>query len=287
MEPYPGYRLRRQLGRGSFGFVWEADSPQGHSVALKFLPSGARHATALEIRSLQAVRQLRHPHLIQIERVWCQHGHVVIAMELADGSLADLYDIYQNGQGTPIAPEHACLLLADAAEALDFLNTRQHIISGRLVAVQHCDIKPGNLLLLGDIVKVADFGLSTLLGSRQETRVRAGTLDYLAPEVFQGTVSSQCDQYALAVTYCILRGGRFPFSDTPTTFDPHYTRPAPDLTMLSRAERPLIGRALNPVPQDRWPSCRELFQKLIHVVNQEIGDAAQAGRPLKGRPVQV
>jgi serine/threonine protein kinase len=281
VEPFPGYCLRRSLGRGGFGTVWEATTPEGGALALKFLPSDAPRATSQEIRSLQAIRRLRHAHLIRIERVWCYQGHVVVAMELADGSLADLYDAYQSREGTPIAPEHACLLLADAAEALDFLNTRQHWIDDHCVAIQHCDVKPGNLLLVGDSLKVGDFGLSTPLHTHQEMRARVGTLEYLAPEVFRGSVSSQTDQYALAVTYCILRGGRFPFTDTPPTFDRRYIRPAPDLTMLSPGERPLIARALSRAPQDRWPSCRELFGHLIQVVRKGIEERKGRGSDIR------
>jgi serine/threonine protein kinase len=270
LEPYPGYRLRRSLGRGGFGCVWEAVSPQGCGVALKFLRADTQNTTAQEIRSLQAIRQLQHPHLIRIESVWCYQGHVVVAMELAQGSLADLYDTYQERLGTPIVPEHACLLLAEAAEALDFLNKRQHCLNGRHVAVQHCDVKPGNLLLVGNVIKLADFGLSTLLSSPLETRGRVGTLDYVAPEVFRGLVSGQSDQYALAVTYCMLRGGRAPFPDTPDGFDSRYVRPSPDLTMLSPDERPIIARALNPVPQGRWSSCGTLMGRLTRAVMKEM-----------------
>src|SRR5437879_6862073 len=162
--------------------------------------------------------------------------------------------------------EHVCLLLSEAAEALDFLNARRHHINGGTVAIQHCDVKPSNLLLVQDMLKVADFSLSSSISSQVETRCRSGTLDYCAPEVFQGRLSSQTDQYALAVTYCLLRGGRLPFSDTPSTFQANYTRPVPDLTMLSAAERPLIAQALNPVPQNRWPSCGELMTRLTRII---------------------
>jgi hypothetical protein len=80
--------------------------------------------------------------------------------------------------------------------------------------------------------------------------------------VFQGRVSDRTDQYALAVSYCLLRGGRLPFPDTPRDFAPGYVRPAPDLTMLTPAERPALARALSPVPQDRWPSCSGLLAEL-------------------------
>ena len=264
--PYPGYHLRRPLGSGGFGEVWKAETDDGRELALKFLPCDGGRLAARELRSLQAICQLQHPHLIRIERVWCWEGYVVIAMERADGSLLDLYNVYQAHFGTPITPEHACLLLSEAAEALDFLNTRQHMIDGRCVAFQHCDIKPSNLLLFGETLKVADFSLSSALASRLETRCRAGTLDYCAPEVFQGQLSSQTDQYALAVTYCAVRGGRLPFADTPTTFRGPYTRPAPDLSMLLPTERPILARAFHPVPQSRWPTCGQLMAQLSRVV---------------------
>jgi serine/threonine-protein kinase len=268
LEPYPGYHLTRHLGSGGFGHVWEAKAADGRSLALKFLPCDARQMAARELRSLQAIRQLRHPHLIRMDQVWGYQGYLVIAMELAEGSLADLLEVYRSEFGTPIPPADVCFLLAQAAEALDFLNTRRHRIDGRCVTIQHCDIKPSNLLLLGETCKVADFGLSSSLGYSIETRTRAGTLDYCAPEVFGGRLSNQTDQYALAVTYCLLRGGRLPFSDTPSSFQTRYVRPAPDLRMLSEEERLIVARALHPLSTNRWPSCGEMMTRLSRVVHR-------------------
>jgi serine/threonine protein kinase len=266
-QPYPGYRLCRPIGRGGFSEVWQAEGPDG-LVALKFLPCNARQTAAREVRSLQAISQLEHPHLLRIQRIWGYEGFVVLAMDLADGSLADLMQVYQTQFGTPIVAEHVCLLLSEAAEALDFLNVRQHQVNGQRVAIQHCDIKPSNLLLFGQTLKVADFGLSSPLCSRLDMRSRAGTLDFCAPEVFQGRLSTRTDQYALAVTYCLARGGRLPFQDTPAYFQSRYVRPAPDLSMLSAPERPIVSRALNAVPQNRWGSCVEFLRRLTRVVCQ-------------------
>src|SRR5438034_10337377 len=89
-EPAPGYRLLRLLGRGAAGSVWEATRPDGGRVAIKFMTCGEGEAAAPEIRAIQAVRELRHPNLARVHQVWCQRKDLVVCMDLADGTLADL-----------------------------------------------------------------------------------------------------------------------------------------------------------------------------------------------------
>jgi serine/threonine protein kinase len=269
LEPFPGYRLVRFLGRGGWGEVWEARQPDGKGVALKFLPCDSSLASAQEIRALQSIRQLRHPHLLRIERIWCYDRHVVICMELAEGSMLDLLEVCRREFNGGIAPQHLCHFLSQAADALDYLNARQHLVNEQRVAVRHCDVKPSNLLIHGGKVKVADFSLAAQTSSTMCTHRRVGTLHYAAPEIFHGWLSERTDQYALAVSYCELRGGRLPFPDTPLAFDSSYVRPIPDLSMLMPAEQQIIRRALDPVPQDRWPSCRDLMARLTRCVQEK------------------
>jgi serine/threonine-protein kinase len=273
MEPFPGYRLTHFLGKGGWGEVWKAVRPDGKAAALKFLPCDNQLTSVQEIRALQAIRQLKHPHLLEIHQIWSGADSLVIAMEMAEGSLSDLLEIYYVEFGYPIIPEHVCFFLVQAASAIDFLNTRQHVVNGQRVAFRHCDVKPSNLLLVGKSVKLADFSLSVQTTSPMWYHRRVGTLSYSAPEIFQGWLSEWTDQYALAVTYCQLRGGRLPFTDTPEGFIRGYIRPTPDLTMLSLPERPIIARGLAPVPQDRWPSCTEMLQRLQGVLAQ-TGDGS-------------
>ena len=265
LEPFPGYHLRRLLGFGSFAEVWEAEAADGGRVALKFLPAERQNATPGELRSLQAVRQLLHPNLIRIGRVWCHLGYIVIAMELADGSLADLLASYHAERGTAVLPEHVCLLLSQAAAALDFLNGCRHRIDGQAVWIQHCDIKPSNLMLFGDTVKVADFGLAALMPGPTMGRAPGGTPAYAAPEVFRGRLSRNSDQFGLAVTYCELRTGRLPFANPPRAFLADYFHPPPDLSALAPKERPVVARALAAAPEERWASCGQFIDRLARL----------------------
>jgi len=257
-EPYPGYRLSEYLGRGTFGEVWTAEVA-GRAVALKFLPLDN---STQELRKLQKVRQLTHPNLIQVERVWCWSRLLVVSMELADGGLDDLLTISLAEFGKPLARKQACHYLGQVAAALDFLNLKQHRFDGQPASVRHCDVKPSNMLVFGKTVKLTDFGISVLTTTPSQSHDRAGTPVYAAPEVFQGRINERTDQYSLAVSYCELRGGRLPFADTPPTFQRGYVRPRPDLDMVSDPERPILMRALSPDGIDRWPSCAEFMARL-------------------------
>ena len=266
-EAYPGYRLREFLGRGSFGEVWTAEVAGGTPVALKFMSCDGRASTQ-ELRALQKVRQVQHPNLIRIDRVWCWARHLVLSMELAEGGLDDLLKVYRTEFGTPMVPEQVCYYLSQMATALDFLNSRQHRVDGQVVAVRHCDVKPSNMLVFGKTVKLTDFGLSLLTTTSSQAHDRSGTPAYAAPEVFQGRINDRTDQYALAVSYCELRGGRLPFADTPPTVQPGHIPPRPDLSMVPEAERPILARALAPSAVDRWPSCTQLMAKLAAAIPQ-------------------
>ncbi|HEY1860235.1 MAG TPA: serine/threonine-protein kinase [Gemmataceae bacterium] len=265
MEPFPGFRLLKPLGRGSFAEVWSAKNSEGRTVALKFLQADMTKSTPTEIRALQAVRQLKHPNLTRVDRVWVHLGYIVIAMELAEGSLADLYDAHAEAENAPLGVEHVLFFLAQAADALDFLNARKHRIDGTTVAVQHCDIKPSNMLLFGDIMKLCDYGIATLMTSSIMNHRPIGTPDYAAPEIFRGRISNRTDQYALAVSYVQLCSGQLPFSDTPSGLPPTYVRPRPDLSMLPVKEQPIVARALSSMPQDRWATCGEFIDRLAQL----------------------
>src|SRR5262249_23402338 len=185
-ELAPGYRLVRLLGQGGYGFVWEAERSDGARVALKFMRSGDGQAAAREVRAIQAIRQLSHPGLVHIHQIWCQPHYIVVCMELAEGTLADLHALQRAEYGALLQPDFICQYLGQAAAALDFLNARRHTVNGLMLSFQHCDVKPGNILVFGNAAKLSDFGLATPTSARVRPHRGTGTLGYAAPEVFRG-----------------------------------------------------------------------------------------------------
>ena len=262
-EPSPGYRLRRVRGRGGFAEVWEASTPDGTSVALKFMPTSNTATTARELRSVHSFQALDHPHLVKTNKVWSIPGYIVISMELAEATLLDLVNLYHNDLGQPVEPAMLSLYLWQVGEALDFLNTRQHTRDGRKVGFQHGDVKPNNILLFGDIAKLTDHGLATPTFGPTTPCPRQGTREYAAPEVFVGQLTDTSDQYSLAVTYYALRTGRLPFPPPPKEWGKSYMRPPADLSDVTEAERPALMRALAPAPQGRFSTCGEFTAAIL------------------------
>ena len=177
-------------------------------IALKFLDC-RHHSPAIiagEVRALLNLKKIQHCNLIRIHAVTAISGYVVLSMERADGNLYDLEGAYREATGRNIYPEHLLDLMEQAATGLDFLAGRAPDLFGRSAVMQHCDVKPANLLLVGDCLKVADFGLcrSAFAGSGKSFM---GTPPYAAPEQYEGRVTERSDQYALAVTWCELVAG--------------------------------------------------------------------------------
>lgn len=256
----------RLRGKGGFATVWEAQGPNGENVALKFLSTQNSNSTTRELKSFQALQSLSHPSLLKTHHVWSLPGIIVIGMDLADASLLDLLMLYLEDLGRQIEPEKLCLYMIQVAQGLDFLNARKHRVEGRLVGLQHGDVKPNNILLVGDTAKLADYGLAAPTLGPVTPCPRHGTIEFCAPEVFSGQLTDWSDQYSFAVSYHVLRTGRFPFPAPPVNRGEllkGYQRPDPDLSSLPEPERPAVARALSPIPQQRFPTCNHFMSAIL------------------------
>lgn len=278
MEPIPGYKIVDFLGEGSYGAVYKARGPGGVENALKFINLDNKQGLK-EFRSVSLVKKLRHANLVPIHAIWLRdsNGNVmdettggesisinlmgnkelVIAMGLGDKSLADRLN-ETNGKGIP--PDKLLRYMEDAAKGIDYLNEPTHEPNNS--SIIHCDIKPGNLLIVGGSVQVCDYGVAKALLKKADLKktMGAGTPAYAAPELINNDPSPQTDQYSLAITYVELRTGMLPFDETKALVSNLTGRL--DLSRLDRAEQEVIRRATSMQTNKRYATCLEMIEDL-------------------------
>jgi hypothetical protein len=260
-EPIPGYRLLERLGGGGFGEVWKAEAPGGLHKAIKFVYGDLSNANddvqraEQELKALNRVKSVRHPYILSLERIEIIDGQLMIVMELADRSLWDRFRECRS-QGMPGIPREELLrYMEETAEALDLMNGEY--------GLQHLDIKPQNLFLVHQHVKVADFGLVKDLEGMQASVTGGVTPVYAAPEIFDGKVSRFSDQYSLAIVFQELLTGQRPFNGTNIRqlILQHMQSP-PDLSSLAPGDQAVVSRALRKVPTERYAKCHEMVAAL-------------------------
>ena len=208
------YVLDEHLGMGGMGTVYRAtDRLTGQIVALKQVIAspvdltfaskgeGGSHLLALasEFRTLAS---LRHPNIISVlDYGFDEARRPYFTMEY----LPDAKPITQAGRGK--TRQEQLELILKVLQALVYLHRR---------GILHRDLKPGNVLISNGQLKVVDFGLSIETRTRSTiaaTQNTAGTLPYMAPELFHGMpVSRASDLYAVGIMAYELYTGRHPFS---------------------------------------------------------------------------
>lgn len=260
-EPIAGYKLIAPLGKGGFGEVWKCEVPGGLHKAMKFIAANhdlddSGDPAQQELESLQRIKGIRHPFMVSMERVELIDDGLLIVMELADKNLAEvLADCHSAGK--PGIPRDELLaFLHEAAEVLDFMNIEHRL--------QHLDIKPRNLFLIGKHIKVADFGMVSSLGYRKSGLADCGISPlYAAPEVFNGKLSDHCDQYSLAITYQELLTGTFPIQGkNARQLMLNHLTVEPNVAALPVADRALVARALAKDPAQRFACCLDFVASL-------------------------
>jgi serine/threonine protein kinase len=266
-EPLPGYKLVEPLGRGGFGEVWKCIAPGGLPKAVKFVRAEAvsrpnvLDSLKQEFEAFQRVKSIRHPFLLTLERVELLGPELIMVMELADQSLAQRYQEYRRAGLAGIPRAELLSYMVDAAEALDVL-ALEH-------GLQHLDVKPANLFLVGGHVKVGDYGMVSRhvrsVGAENRRLNQGYTPQYVSPEVLDGEVDSRTDQYALALLYQELLTGVFPYRG-PTAADlvEQHRNAKPDISSLPVSDRATILRALAKRPADRFPNCLHFVRELLN-----------------------
>ena len=259
------YEVLSPIGAGGMGEVYRArDTRLDRTVAIKVLPDHIAQregARARFEREARAVASLSHPNICSLFDI----GEGYMVMELIDGET-----LAQRIEKGPIPIDHALTLATQIADALD----RAH-----RAGVTHRDVKPQNIMLTRDGVKVLDFGLaksSATPGPTDDTLTKVlttegtvlGTPQYMAPEQFEGKeADARSDIWAFgAVLYEMVTGqkafqGKSYSSLVGAILS---TDPAPMAVQPftpAWLER-LVRRCLQKDADDRWQSMRDVVIEL-------------------------
>ncbi len=266
------YQIIEELGAGSMGKVFPAqDRLTGQLVAVKQVNvpaaqlehesrashSDPRMALAQEFRILAS---LRHPNNISVlDYGFDEDRQPYATMELLDHAVT----IFDAGKNQPL--EANLDLLIQILQALMYLHRR---------GVLHRDLKASNVLVVNDVVKLLDFGLSIM--SEQSTSGEiAGTPNYMAPELWLGKSSTKgSDLYAVDVVGYRLIAGRMPFDSSSIHQLYHEVQTiVPDLDALgdNAVIKFVIGRLLEKTPEDCLPDAsRESFLQAAAVAGRQL-----------------
>lgn len=285
-EPIPGYRLIERIGRGGFGEVWKAEAPGGILKAIKFVYGDLQEAmedgrpAEQELKALNRIKAIRHPYILSLERYDIIDGQLTIVMELADRNLFDRFRECQRAGLAGIPHDELLQYLEEASEALDLMNNEYQI--------QHLDVKPQNIFLVHNHIKVADFGLAKDLEGKQATLTGGVTPVYAAPETFEGRVSRFCDQYSLAILYQEMLTGRRPFNgESARQLMMQHVTGTPDVQPLAASDQSAVLRALAKNPDERFASCTEFVHALMSEPPAAESDADGASLQGAVRPAAV
>ncbi len=262
------YEVRRELGRGAMGIVYEGWDPAiERRVALKTLrPDQLDSAAAKELgerfrREAQAAGRLSHPSIVSVYDFGQEGDTSFIAMELVEGEELQL----RLDRGPQLAVPDVVAIMTQLLDALD--------TAGR-AGIVHRDIKPSNILLLPDgRVKVTDFGIARVEASGlTQAGSMMGTPAYMSPEQLSGTtVDARSDLFSAAVVLYQLLTGEKPFTGARIATIIHkileHTPPDPSKLAADVPEAfdAVLRKAMAKAPTDRYQTGAE-FAEAIRAV---------------------
>ncbi len=301
------YLVKRELGRGMMGVVYEAeDTLLGRVVAVKMIELAigvSREAHAEFERRFfteaQIAAKLSHPGIVVCHDTGKDpsSGKLFIVFEFLKGQ-----NLAERVAAGPIAWPEALAIVVRIARAIQ--HAHEH-------GVVHRDLKPANVMLLAPVgeggapaagdtaVKIMDFGVAKL--ESIDARLTAtgqwfGSPAYVSPEQALGHVSdTRSDIFSLGSILCTLLLGRpwFEAPSIPSTLERVVHAHAPRLSVL-RPELPealdhVVAHALAKGPADRYRSAADMASDLEHILSggsPQLGVAEAAPASAASEPTE-
>lgn len=259
------YKFGRTLGQGTFATVKLATHiPDNTKWAVKIIKRSAltsedEESLKMEIQILQLTN---HPNIVSVKEVFYCKNYVYLVMDLMTGG--ELFDRIVSKDH--YSEQEAKQALAQIVIAIKYCHDK---------SIVHRDLKPENILYESpdenSRLKLADFGLATLLKPNQLMTVACGTPGYVAPEILRGTAyGKQVDLWSIGVILYILLCGFPPFYDDNNKklfaqiINANYSFPDPYWTNISPLAKDLVSKLLIVDPNKRLNADQILAHPWMH-----------------------
>ena len=242
------YILKEFLGSGSYGYVWRSIKLENEEVVALKIPKKQESGDKV-LKEGSKLQGHTHPNIIDINWMGRVDGVFVIEMEYFEGhTLAD--EIREYGTIKPRLFSNLYQVFLNILDAIEFMHS---------LNICHGDIKPDNILL-GNEVKITDFGTSRLIEDLFVETIGEGTCGFIAPEV----VNSQkrylsSDIYSLgALLYFLLTGSKVHDSLIQVVNNATYKKPSEINSEIPLAVEEVILKSLERNYENRYETVEEL-----------------------------
>jgi eukaryotic-like serine/threonine-protein kinase len=276
------FRLLAELGKGSFGEVWQARRlKDGVTVAIK-IPKDQEKGEEVLRKESDIIKDIHHPNIVQVHGFHNISELFVIEMEFVDG-----YDLAKVLDNVSIqAPLTFERMLGWTLQILDGL------AAVHASAISHNDLKPQNILVdkVTGAAKLTDFGSSRRLEDVWVWTKRHGTEAYMAPEVaLEGKRAKDVsDIYSIGVLLYEMATGRLPYSS------PHQLLTGVQIPKPREVNRDIpadletvILRAMARRPESRFPNCGSMRVAVEACLVSLRAVHATAATPSRTEPSQL
>uniref|UniRef100_A0AAY4DK02 Serine/threonine-protein kinase ULK3 n=1 Tax=Denticeps clupeoides TaxID=299321 RepID=A0AAY4DK02_9TELE len=235
------FLLTERLGSGTYATVYKAyrKGDSREVVAVKVVSKKSLNKTSMEnlLTEIEILKAVRHPHIVQLKDFQWDSENIYLILEWCSGG-----DLSRFIRSRRILPERvARRFLQQIACALKFLHERN---------ISHLDLKPQNILLSGNVLKLADFGFAQYMSPWDEQSVLRGSPLYMAPEmVCRRQYDARVDLWSVGVILYEALFGRAPFA----------SRSYAELEEKIRSNKPIELPAGARVSRN----CRDLLLRLL------------------------
>jgi serine/threonine protein kinase/formylglycine-generating enzyme required for sulfatase activity len=271
------YRIVELLGQGGVGTVYRArDTEIDVDVALKAIAPNllqTEEERKLFSKMIKQARKLHHPNIIRIYDEGHEGNKRFFTMKMLEGLTLRKIIRLRHDKGQAFTPDEIVPIFHQLAAALDYAHK----------TTWHGDLKPENVIILPDLLKVTDFGLVKGLPLKPFLGIaksRSQGFHYIAPElrVESSHIDGRCDVYSLGVVLAEMLTG--------LQYEGHFTRAlTAALEQLPTKLDGLVRKALSEHPDARFGKAGTLAKELESALEKVSGELPKpAGEPVRAKP---